>query len=94
MSKLANNPMFEKTDLTLLIRSNHGFKEVYVYEMDGELFFKNGAYYLRIKRDGMTSNSKLSWVRFSNKMVPTYSAIGWAKAGGRWVKEPKKTVIK
>lgn len=92
MSK-TNNPMFEKCDLTLLVQFKAGFKEVSVYEMDNELYFNNGGYYLRIKRNSMTTNPNIQWVKFSNNKVPAFTAIGWAKSNGKWVKAPKRTQV-
>lgn len=94
MSQKANNPMFEKTALTILIQSKGGYRETSVHEMDGELYLKNGSYFLRIKQDGATSNSSITWIKFSNGMVPQFNTIGWAMGGGRWRKAKARTLIK
>lgn len=88
MSK-TNNPMFEKTSLTILVQSSGGLRELDVYEMGKELFVKNGQYFLRIKQGGSTTNPKIDWLKFSNGKVPTFNTIGWAMADEKWRKAPK-----
>ena len=90
---MKTQPMFEKTVLTVLVQAKGTYRELVVYSMEGELFAKNGSGYNRILSSNRTSGGS-EWVRFSNGMIPTFNRIGWAKAGGRWKKEPKRTKVK
>lgn len=72
--------MFEITELSLVIQAPSGYKECAVYKFEDRLFFKNGAYFLRIKSNGRTSKNNISWVKFKDNYQPTFDAIGWAEA--------------
>jgi hypothetical protein len=90
---MTNLPMFEKTDLSILTQSKGIYRELPVYVMEQELFVKVGSGYVRILRNNRTSSS-MDWIRFNNGKVPKFSDIGWAKAGGQWKKEPKRTRVR
>lgn len=69
--------MFEKLDVTVLVRKGPAYVIAGVYEFEDDLFFKRGATFIRLMTDKRTGDLRTSWVKFSNNKVPANGAIGY-----------------
>lgn len=47
-----------------MVKTTSGYKELdlYVRESTGHVYAKNGQYFICLMREGLTSNSKVTWV--------------------------------
>lgn len=62
MSKFGLEIVTDHAQVMVKTSSGHKVLDLYVRNSNGQLYAKNGQYFICLMRSGVTSNSKITWV--------------------------------